>query len=503
MNSSAHQLERLDLLLVEDSIEDAALLLRTLHKGGFAPTIERVETEAAFVQALERGGWQVIVSDYHLPRFSGLSALRLTRESGQEIPFLIVSGTVGEEIAVEVMRCGANDYITKGHLGRLVEAIRRELSAAQARNHRRSAEAALQLRDFAVNQAPDSMLTIDRNLSIQTANQTACRRLGFTREQFLSMTVDRIDAEQVTLPWQAAMQLARQGERVTFERALRPASGPVFPIEVSLSYFRYEGLDLWCCFIRDITERRRAEDELRRAKAAAEEASRAKSEFLANMSHELRTPLTGVLGMAELLGEDLTSAEHREQIEAIISSGSSLLAIINDLLDLAKVEAGQLEFESIPCDLSQILRESVAQFRLQAQDKGLSLGIEVAPGAQLQRLTDPVRFRQILLNLIGNAVKFTDQGGVTIQVAGGPEEAVRIAVQDTGIGISPAQQARLFQPFSQADSSTTRRFGGTGLGLAIVHHLVHRMGGRVAMESTLGVGSTFWVELALPDHPAA
>jgi signal transduction histidine kinase len=283
------------------------------------------------------------------------------------------------------------------------------------------------------------------------------------------------------------------------ERNVLAADGTVFPVEASLSHFRYDNQDLWCCFLRDITERRRAEAELHRAKVEAEEASRAKSEFLANMSHELRTPLTGVLGMAELLYEDATTGDQREQIEAILTSGKSLLAIINDLLDLSKVEAGRLELECLPCDLLQLSEEVLGLVAPRISSLAVQLRVEVAPGCITKRLADPVRVRQILLNLVGNAVKFTDQGSVTVCFADGAAAGtVRCAVSDTGIGIAAEQQAGLFQPFAQADTSTTRRFGGTGLGLAIVRRMAERMGGAVGMSSRLGVGSTFWVELPLP-----
>ena len=505
MNQHPTLHERLQVLLVEDSPEDAEYIEWTLRQGGYEPRIERVQTANDFMRALERGGWQVVISDFALPTFNGLSALRLMRDRNIDLPFIIVSGTVGEEVAVEVMRCGASDYLMKGNLVRLVPSVRREVDAALGRLRRRLAEAALQLRDFAVNQAPDPMLTIDERLAILTANETASRRFGWSRDNLTHMTIDRLDARSDDGPWLTALAAARLDGRAVIERVVLAADGTVFPVEVSLSHFRYDNQDLWCCFLRDITERRRAESELHRAKAEAEEASRAKSEFLANMSHELRTPLTGVLGMAELLYEDAVGNDQREQIEAILTSGKSLLAIINDLLDLSKVEAGRLELECLPCDLRQLSEEVLELVRPRTAGHPVQLILEAAPDFVIQRLADPVRVRQILLNLVGNAVKFTDHGSVTVRFSNGAAPGlVRCSVCDTGIGISAEQQIGLFQPFAQADMSTTRRFGGTGLGLAIVRRLAERMGGSVGMTSGLGEGSTFWVELPLPVlEPAA
>ncbi len=229
----------------------------------------------------------------------------------------------------------------------------------------------------------------------------------------------------------------------------------------------------------------------------AEDASRSKSEFLANMSHELRTPLTGVLGMAELLSEQLREPDQHEQISAIMEGGSSLLAIINDLLDLSKIEAGRLDLELIATDLVELVAATLRLVQARAEEKRISLEVDVEHSLFALRRVDPVRLRQILLNLVGNAVKFTHEGRVILRVREAGRQLVRFEIEDTGIGIADGQQQRLFQPFTQADSSTTRRFGGTGLGLAIVRRLAECMGGTVGMRSRLGEGSVFWVELPL------
>ncbi|WP_374575925.1 ATP-binding protein [Phenylobacterium sp.] len=236
---------------------------------------------------------------------------------------------------------------------------------------------------------------------------------------------------------------------------------------------------------------------LEEARAQAQAASEAKSAFLAMMSHELRTPMNGVLGMAHALASTELDRKQADYLDMIVQSGDGLMAILNDILDLSKIEAGKLELETVSFDLARMSRQLYLFWGETARAKGVELVLEVAPGTPAWLAGDPVRVRQILLNLISNALKFTEAGQVSVRIRPAPGLGVELAVSDTGVGMSQEQQARLFQAFSQAESSTARRFGGTGLGLSICRQLVELMSGTIIVESRLGEGSTFRVRLPL------
>ena len=354
-----------------------------------------------------------------------------------------------------------------------------------------------------VDTAHDAFIGIDSSGTIVTWNAQAERTFGWPREQALGRNL----AETIIPP--AFREAHNHGLRRFHETGDAPVvnqrlelraidrSGREFPIELTItSPMRVEHGFFFGAFLRDISDRRERDAELRRARDSAEAATRAKSEFLANMSHELRTPLNGVIGYAQLLQRDRSlNATQHEALEAIARCGSQLLDLINDVLDLAKIEAGRLELEEVATDLERLVTDVRYVVAEAAQRKGLELTVAVDANVPRAVVIDGRHLRQVLLNLLGNAIKFTAVGEVRLLVSRADDQHLGFAVTDTGIGIEPEAVQQIFAAFAQ--TKTGAAAGGTGLGLTISDHLIRQMGGTLQVESTVGAGSRFWFTLPL------
>ncbi len=353
------------------------------------------------------------------------------------------------------------------------------------------------------NSSNDGLLVLDPSRGFVHANSRAVDLFGFARPEELlatgpvelSPTVQENGLPSADLAAEIIAGTLASGQTNRFEWIHRRVDDSTFPCEITLVPITLAGQPVLMTTIRDITERKRAEVELRQAKEEAEQATRTKSDFLANMSHEIRTPMNAIIGMAQLALKTDLSPKQRNYIDKVHRAAEGLLGIINDILDFSKIEAGKLSMETIDFRLEDVLDHLASLVGLKAADKGLELLFSEAADVPTALRGDPLRLGQVLVNLGNNAVKFTDHGEIIlgIETVRETEREVELHfwVRDTGIGMTAQQQERLFRPFTQADSTTTRRYGGTGLGLAIARELVERMGGRIWVESAVGVGSTF------------
>jgi ammonium transporter len=386
-------------------------------------------------------------------------------------------------------------------LGRVLERKRGELAREESDARMRGI----------VETAADAIITINEQGSIQSYNSSAAKVFGYSPDEAIGQNVSLLmpsphhEQHNVYL----ARYLAGTPSTIfgkSRELVGKRKDGSTFPMELAVSEVKLGIRRAFTGIIRDISDRKRTEQELREAKERAETAATIKSQFLATMSHEIRTPMNGVIGMTGLLLETDLTSQQRQFAETVRSSGETLLTLINDILDFSKIEAGKLEFETIDFDLRTTLEETLELLAGPAGKKHLELVGLVSATVPTALQGDPGRLRQILMNLVGNAIKFTSVGEVVVHIQGleetGETGTVRVEVKDTGIGIPPEAQAKLFQPFSQADSSTTRQFGGTGLGLAISRQLVEQMGGTLGVESTPGQGSTFWFTARFAKQPS-
>ncbi|MBF0161112.1 MAG: response regulator [Magnetococcales bacterium] len=470
----------------------------------------------------------LILLDVMMPEMDGREVCARIKADPdlQEIPVIFVTAMSGEMDETIGLEAGAVDYITKPVSPAVVQL--RVKNQLELKRHRDRLEELVKARTLALSNAHDAarereellwtvfassldaFIMMDAQGKVVEFNPAASALFGYSREQLIGQDLaEFIIPPEWRSPYRQALAHANQrlsieggspvGRRMSVD-GLR-ADGKMVDLEVTVSLVRAHGQPLYTAFLRDITSAKQLRISLNAALSTAESAFRAKDLFLANMSHEIRTPMNGVLGMIDLaLGSD-SHDRVREFLSHAKSSSHILLRVINDILDYSKIESGKLLMESVDFYLGDVLADAINLFRQMAIDKDLELVISAPPQSIGMLVGDRLRLQQILVNLVSNAIKFTQEGGIQIKavLVEETEERVRLefAVKDTGIGISEEQIALLFSPFVQADSSITRQFGGTGLGLTICKRLVEMMGGEIWIASTPQVGSTFYFTVML------
>lgn len=541
---------RLRVLVVEDSEDDTTLLMRELQRGGFQPVWQRVESPEALTAAVGEARWDVVICDHGMPHFSAPGALKLLRDKGLDVPFIIVSGTMGEELAVRAMKEGANDYVLKGSLARLVPAVARELRETLVRRDRRRAVEAQQQQaqmSAALARVGQELIaalgtpTLLGSLCRVTAEVLKCDLSytllwqpqdglfvfvaghGTTPEEGETARVLRLPVSALST-WLTTTARDDVVETPGFDLATLAGASPgqpgvgrqlCMPLRCSTGLI---GLHIAACRTRStpftVGQRRIAQGIAQLASMTLqhqqvvtelERANQVKSDFVATMSHELRTPLHIIMGYNHLLLDHefgpLTPAQSGT-LQRMQRSAEQLQDLVNATLDLNRLDAGRLPInlqEIRVADLVSVLKNETHELQLESP---LQYVWNVPSGLPALR-SDLPKLKVILKNLIGNAAKFTEHGSVTI-VARCRDDGVEFSVTDTGIGIAAKDLEAIFEPFRQLDGTTTRRYGGVGLGLYIVQRLLDALGGSIDVDSEVGQGSTFrvWLPLGAPEDPA-
>ncbi len=510
------------LLVIEDSDSDFALLERELRRGERRVDCHRVQTPQALQLALQQAGWAALLSDYQVPGMRFEDSLVWATTRLPDVPVILVSGFIGEEKAIALLKLGMRDFVAKDNLGRLPSVLDRCLREAEERRRLNAVEESLRQSEnqyrVLVEQAADAIVTTNSAGNIVNWNRGAEQMFGYKEEEAIGRAVAMLLPERFLERHRAGVArlfsgAAPRGAGKPVEGVALRQDGREFPIELSHALWSGGDERFITSIIRDISERKQAErqrkehreqleelvrlrtEELSSALEVAKLADQTKDEFLANISHELRTPLNAVIGMAGLAQAMSGDAKQRGYLDRIVASGKHLNRLIGDLLDLTKIAAGHMTFESITFSLRGLIERASSVMAPSAAEKGLGFGYSIDPAVPEVLIGDPLRVEQILLNLMSNAIKFTSAGRVELHVrlAGGDAQRVclDLEVEDTGIGIKPEELERLFSPFSQADSSVSRKYGGTGLGLAISRRLAQMMDGDLSVSSRAGGGSTF------------
>jgi PAS domain S-box-containing protein len=505
-------LRPLRVLLLEDSPDDAGLILHELRRAGFEPIGDRVETERDFLAHLDPAP-EIILSDYHLPQFDALQALRLVRERGVDVPVILVTGAVGEEAAVECLRQGAVDYLLKDRLARLGQAVTHALEGQQARAGRRRAEAALrdsEARKTAILEtAVEGILTIDERGLIESLNPAAERLFGYSADEVLGQNVkmlmpspyreehDRYLDSYLTTGRSKILGIGREVFGCKKD-------GTTFPMELALSEVLLGDRRLFTGMIRDISDRKQAEQRLKFYAAELEErnavlarSNQDLNDFAHVASHDLQEPLRMVSRFTQRLAQryqDRLDEKANQYIEFAVEGCHRMQGLIQDLLAYSRVNTQGQPPE--PVDSVAVLARTLGDLRVAIAEAGAEITHDLMPTVA----ADATQLGQLFQNLIGNALKFRSAEPPRIHISARRDDGLwTFGVADNGIGIDPAYFERIFTVFQRLH--TREEYPGTGIGLAVCKKIVERHGGRIWVESTLGQGTTFFFTLGRPPEP--
>jgi CheY-like chemotaxis protein len=495
--------DKLHILVVEDDELDRMIIKRALDGAD-------MNTEVIFAESMESGrkavvgrNYDCIFIDYNLPGGNGLELMKYIRESGNSSPVIVVTSQGDERIAVEIMKNGAADYITKNMLTAesLKQILRHIFRLRESEGEKTRFEKALQntqktLQTVVAN-APVILFSIDTHGILTMLEGKGISDFDLDRKSYLTPESENADR---TLPISAAaLKRSLSGKDV---KDVIKRKGKFYEVMYSPMLNHDDEIIGVMGVATDVTLHKLAEEQLLTEKSIAEETARIKQQFLANMSHEIRTPMNGIIGLSDIMLRTKLDEEQKKYIQSIINCSDNLLVIINDILDLSKIEAGRMTIEKMPFHLHDIIENSLSMFSGIASKKNIKLSAVCSDNVPQFLVGDSVRLSQVLNNLIDNALKFTPSGEVALNVSCAietPDNASLVfTVQDSGIGISKENCETIFESFTQASSDTARKYGGTGLGLTIVRKLLEMQGGSISLNSIEGKGSAFTFNISYP-----
>ena len=495
----------LKILLLEDAQDDAELIVHTLRKGGLVFGSRRVQTRQALVEAFIEFHPDILLCDNALPGFDAGTAIQIASTICPDLPIVIVTGTLEDEAAVDLVKAGASDFIRKDRLGRLPIAVTVALERAHQRRMQAERDAAVLTSELRHRRrfetAMDGIIVANATTQIiYDVNQSLVNLLGYSRADCLGRTLAEIGVRSEDGEELPVAEMAGTGDRYQCaSMPLRVRDGGELEVEVVAAVYQVGQEATLQCNLRDVTVKKSFEKRLRDKNRQLEAANLVKNQFLASMSHELRTPLNGILGFTGILlmkiPGDLTS-EQEKQLKTMRDCGNHLLSLINDLLNLAKIESGNVELGKEAVDCKKLINEICASLGSVAAAKQLQLR-SIVPAEEIVVTSTQRAVWQIVTNLAANAIKFTAHGQVSLEVCKvvtNDVSRVEISVVDSGIGVRPADQAKLFLAFSRIDEKANGQ-EGTGLGLYISQKLAHFIGGEITLVSEYGKGSKFTLTL--------
>jgi PAS domain S-box-containing protein len=500
------------IFLVDDDEIDAMSFERALRKSGLKFSLTHCNDANQAMEEINRVDYDCVFLDYQLPGFDGLMLLKKFKEAGITAPIAVMTSQGDEKIAVEMMKAGAFDYFPKAEVNpeNMLKIVRAGMRLREMELQKLQAERALKENNNKLNAILEStnalVFSLDSNLNYTTFNtiykKMVCTLFG--TEPFLGLpAADSFSFEGNRKLITACFQRVLNGEHlsITEEFGNPEKKSNYYDLLFNPIVGEDGKINGIVVYGQDITDRKKAEWEILESKLEAERTAKAKSEFLSNMSHEIRTPMNAIIGLSELLLKETLTDKQHENMRSIKYSADNLLVIINDILDFSKIESGKVEFENINFDIILKIQEIRKTFIFKAEEKGIALKFRVDENIPQFVVGDPFRLNQILLNLLSNAVKFTKEGTVSLFVSmvedKGEQVRLKFDIVDTGIGIPKDKLASVFESYTQAYTDITRRFGGTGLGLAITRQLVTMQGGEISLDSEIGKGTTFSVQLDL------